>query len=335
MLTGDVLSKIVAVANLAPSVHNTQPARWSRDGKGALLVAADLSRHLAAGDPTYRDMGVSCGAAAEGTLMALAEHGVGVAAIEDLWPGNDRVSIPGHRLAARIVLKGDGVASALGGSVRHRSTWRSLFKPSPVSAMRPLVSWAEAADDVALARSPADIEMLAGLGDEAAMPFLRDDEFRRELVSWMRFSQTDPRYGSDGMNLEAMQMSRLEGWGARIVLGTRLFGALDAAGIARILTGEKAKTLSSSAIALFHRPADELPVATGQAFYRMWLFATGLGFAAWPMAALADDEACAQLCARHFKIPDNRRLINVLRLGVASGPMPPKARLARTALIIE
>jgi nitroreductase len=334
MLTVELLGAIAVSANLAPSVHNTQPARWLRDGTDAILVAGDLSRHLEAGDPIFRDMGVSCGAAVEGTVLALAEHGFGVAEIEDLWASGDTVSIPGHRLAARIVLKGDGEASVLGRSAAVRFTWRSFFKPAPVSAMQALASWAAAMDDVALALSPTDIDMLASLGDEAAMPFLRDTVFRKELVSWMRFSPTDPRYGADGMNLQAMQMGSLEGKGARLLLGTSLFSALDAVGIAKMLTGEKAKTKSSSAIALFHRASEETPVASGRAFYRMWLNMTRLGFTAWPMAAAADNKVSAELCAQRFGIPDDRRLINVLRLGVPSGPMPARARLAPSNLIV-
>lgn len=334
MLTGELLNKIVASANLAPSVHNTQPARWSIDGKNVLLVSADLSRHLSAADPSFRDMGISCGAASEGTLMALADHGVGVAAIDDLWAANDDVSIPGHRLASRIVLKGEGKPSDLGGLAGARFTWRSFFKPAPTASIRALVSWAGDADDVTLALRADDIDMLASLGDEAAIPFLRDTRFRQELVNWMRFSKTNPRYGSDGMNLEAMQMGSLEGWGAQIVLGTRLFEALDAVGIAKMLTGEKPKTRSSSAIALFHRPVEESEIDSGRALYRMWLNVTRLGFSAWPMAAVADDKASAELCSRHFNLPKERRLINVLRLGVATGTMPSKARLGQTGLVV-
>jgi hypothetical protein len=89
---------IVATANLAPSVHNTQPARWRLAKDGSILVLADLKRQLLSGDPSGRDMGVSCGAALEGTLMALGEAGIGVQAVDDLWAANDIASFPGFRL---------------------------------------------------------------------------------------------------------------------------------------------------------------------------------------------------------------------------------------------
>ena len=49
-----LLSRIVATANLAPSVHNTQPARWHAASDGSILVMADLARHLSAGERTGR-----------------------------------------------------------------------------------------------------------------------------------------------------------------------------------------------------------------------------------------------------------------------------------------
>jgi hypothetical protein len=168
--------------------------------------------------------------------------------------------------------------------VAERFTWRAHFRPASADSIRALSAWAETTDDVTLALSPGDIGMLAVLADEASMPFFRDRAFRKELVSWMRLSRADPRYETDGLNLEALRMRAIEGVGAKAMLGTGLFAAVDALGISKALLGERSKTQSSSAIALFHRPHAESPVASGRAFYRFWLNLTRLGFAAWPLA---------------------------------------------------
>jgi nitroreductase len=322
-----LLSRIVATANLAPSVHNTQPARWHAASDGSIPVMAELARHLSAGDPYRRDMGVSCGAAIEGTVMALADAGIGVAAVDDLWAVNDTVAFPGFRLAARIVPSGTAQPSLLNGHVANRFTWRSHFKSAAMDASQALQAWAREAEDVTLAHTPQDIAMLAALADDAGMVFLRARAFRRELVSWMRLARSHPRYNTDGLNLDALRMSALEGFGAKAVLGTSLFEAIDALGLGKALTGERAKTQSATAIVLFHRPREESPVESGRSFYRFWLNLTRLGFAAWPMAALADHAESAYICSRHFAIPSERRLINVLRAGVASA-VPKRARLA-------
>ena len=55
---------MVAEANLAPSVHNTQPARWQFEGD-VIRLYAHLESCLKVGDPEFRDAGLSCGAALE------------------------------------------------------------------------------------------------------------------------------------------------------------------------------------------------------------------------------------------------------------------------------
>ena len=129
-------------------------------------------------------------------------------------------------------------------------------------------------------------------------------------------------------------MGTVEGLGARLVLGTSLFGALDALGVAGTLTGERAKTMSASAIVLFHRPRDESAFASGRTFYRLWLDVTRCGLSGWPLAILADDETCASHCARQFSIPDDRRLVNALRVGAGPSRAPERARLPVRALVI-
>lgn len=328
-----LLSRIVATANLAPSVHNTQPARWHLAGDGSILVVAELARQLSVGDPQARDLGVSCGAAVEGTVMALADAGIGVAVVEDLWPANDTVAFPGRRLAARILPGGAARPSPLNAHVANRFTWRSHFKPAAMTAAKALQAWAREAEDVTLAHTPGDIAMLGALADDAGLVFLRDRAFRRELLGWMRLARSHPRYNADGLNLNALRMGALEGFGAGVVLGTGLFEAIDALGLGKVLTGEGSKTRSATAIALFHRPREESPVQSGRAFYRFWLSLTRLGFAAWPMASVADHPQTAETCGRHFSIPPERRLINVLRAGVA-GSAPGRARLPVQGIIV-
>ncbi|RUV11725.1 MAG: hypothetical protein EOS23_07820 [Mesorhizobium sp.] len=76
-----------------------------------------------------------------------------------------------------------------------------------------------------LAHTSGDIAMLAALPDDAGMPFLRDRAFRAELLGWMRLTRSHPRYDPDGLNRDALPMSALEGFGAKVVLGRGLFEA--------------------------------------------------------------------------------------------------------------
>lgn len=77
MLSLSQQRELVSQANLAPSVHNTQPARWSFAGD-KIEILADPSTFLTIGDPSLRDAGLSCGAALEGTVIALKSMGFDV-----------------------------------------------------------------------------------------------------------------------------------------------------------------------------------------------------------------------------------------------------------------
>ena len=334
MLAKELIQRIVSEANLAPSTHNTQPARWSFNDDSSILISADCSRFLPAGDPTNRDAGLSCGAAAEGTIMALAEVGIRTSSVDNLWEKNDCDAIKGHRLVAQINIKGEASALPLNTEISKRYTWRSKFLPCENTMTQALDKWASEKSDVTLATSTTDIDFLSQKNDMSSLHFMRDNAFRNELVDWMRLSKSHHSYADDGLNLEALQMGALEGFGAKLVLGTSLLGALDKLGVAKALIGEEAQTKSSSAIALFHRPQNEPPIDTGRAFYRFWLEMTRLGFSAWPMAVVADNEESAAECMERFSIPKDHRLVNVLRVGKAGSKRPKTARLNTGRLIV-
>lgn len=67
--------RAVALANQAPSVHNSQPWRWLR-GQHSLHLYADLRRWLPATDHEGRDLAMSCGAVLHHARVALAAAGI-------------------------------------------------------------------------------------------------------------------------------------------------------------------------------------------------------------------------------------------------------------------
>jgi len=64
----------IALANRAPSVHNTQPWRWLV-GNGTVHLMADRGRRLRVTDPDGRDLLLSCGAALHHLRVAYAALG--------------------------------------------------------------------------------------------------------------------------------------------------------------------------------------------------------------------------------------------------------------------
>lgn len=329
----DDLTALVAAANLAPSVHNTQPTRWRLEPDGALLVLEETARRLPVGDPQGRDADVSHGAAIEGLALALGARGVRLS-VEPLGGGVDR----GLRPVARLRFDaGGGSADPLAPLADRRRTYRGAFAraEAPLARETRVIGETLVAEDVTLANTPQTVARLAALNDAASLKTFRDGPYRAELVSWMRLSRRHSRWAEDGLNAEAMEMSPLEAAGAAVVLRPGVFEALDGLGLARLFVAEAAVVRTASAVVLFHRPEGEPPLQTGRRFHRLWLQFTALGLAAAPMAVLADDVETRALIASEFAIPAGRRLITAFRIG----PEPrrelgPKPRLPTASLLV-
>ncbi|MEM9269875.1 MAG: hypothetical protein AAGA78_13150, partial [Pseudomonadota bacterium] len=284
----------------------------------------DLTKRLPVGDPDDRDLKVGCGTAVEGTVLALAKRGIGA---QVTWLDDEG---PSPRPFARVTAGGTPHESDvdLAAHVHKRTTHRAGFLPVQDTRLATLSS-----PHVTLVTDPADIAWLSNQIDRASALLLRDPALRRELLDWMRLSRGQTGYESEGLNRETLCMDGLTARIARPVLGSSLYDALSRLGLGPALSGERARTSSASAIALFHWPADGSLFEAGRAFYRTWLEATALGLVGWPAAALADHaETKAEVSAR-FGVPTTDRLINTLRLGRAKGATPSRTRLAVSEVI--
>jgi hypothetical protein len=327
IMLADDFAQLVQTANLAPSVHNTQPTRWRLGPGGAVEVFEAVARRLPVGDPLGRDAAVSHGAAIEGFALSCATKGFSVGL--DLLDGEPEA---GLRPVARLNLAKAGPLDPLHAFVSTRRTYRGAFSKGGDGARLEVLA---AQDDVTVVRRPDDIARLAELNDAASLRTYRDRAFRAELLSWMRLSRRHPRWTVDGLNAEAMEMSSLEAGGAGLVLRPGVFEALDSIGAAHLLVAEAAVVRSAAAVVLFHRPDDEDPLLTGRRFHRLWLDFASLGFSAAPMAVLADDLATRSVIAREFATPAGQRLITGFRVGVAPiRSLGPKPRLPVSALLV-
>ncbi len=320
------LSHLVAEANLAPSVHNTQPTRWRRLEDGAILVLEDGTRRLHVGDPGGRDAAVSHGAAIEGLSLACAKRGWSVRVTTATDAPDDAL-----RPVARLELADGAAPDPLAHFVATRRTYRGRFAGGDPAALDGF----EVMPDVAVVRDRDGVAGLAELNDQAGLRSFRNAAFRAELLSWMRLSRRDPRWHLDGLNAEAMEMSSFEAACAGLVLRRGMFEAFDRLGVARTLVADAAVVRSALAVLLFHRPADEDPISTGRRFHRLWLEITAAGLTAAPMIVLADDGAAsAQIKAAH-RIGSERRLITAFRVGRAPPRrLSPKPRLPAAQLVL-
>ncbi|MBM7067366.1 hypothetical protein [Actibacterium sp. 188UL27-1] len=314
---------VVGQANLSPSVHNTQPTRW-RIEDGLVHLSLDPGRLLAIGDPTGRDARFSLGAAWQGTQLALQANGFDL-----VEAGREPTGEHGRCITGEVLPE---VKAALPRfDIGARLTWRGGFADASDPALRHLRQITDAADWATLLTQATDIAHIADRNDVVSLAFFRDPAYRSELLSWMRLARSNPHWATDGLNAQALALSRIEAWGANIALRKPVFGLLDRARLAGGLTSEKDKTLTATGIVLFHRPQAEDPLDSGAAYYVLLLALAAVGFATWPMAVLADDPACRADLGRHFNLPDQDRLITALRVG----PIPRVARPGRARLPVS
>jgi nitroreductase len=303
--------ELVTEANLAPSVHNIQPARFHFAEDGAIQVVEHAARRIPVGDPTGADNRKSLGAAAEGLSLALAARNL-----------TARIEIAD---GLRLTLNPEAAPDPLREYVPARATWRGHFARPSVHDARALDALAKF-EDLTIVTEAGRRAEIAALYDETSLSVLRDDAYREELVAWMRLARRHPDWSRDGLNADAMALSPFEAFGAGVVMGNA-FKTLDKLGIAGPLIAEGAKVKGAAGVIFFHRPQEENDYDTGRRFYRVWLEMTARGLAACPMSVLADVGTTATAIKTAYGIPADRKLVTAFRVGCA----PDGARRASRA----
>jgi nitroreductase len=311
---------LVAEANLAPSVHNIQPAQFRFAEDGAIHIVEHPRRRIPVGDPTGADNRKSLGAAAEGLVMALAARNVAA-----------KLRIDG---GVRVELDAEAAPDPLRVHVPQRATWRGAFAQASIADARALADLARF-DDLTVITNASQRAEIAALYDAVSLITLRDNAYREELVSWMRLARSHPDWARDGLNAEAMALSSFEAFGAGVVMG-KAFRVLDRMGLAGPLIAEGAKVKGAAGVVLFHRPATESDYDTGRRFYRVWLEITARGLALCPMSVLADSAEAAARVKKTYAIAEERKLVTAFRVGrlPENACLPERVRLPVDELIV-
>jgi nitroreductase len=172
----------IALANRAPSVHNTQPWRWRLDA-GAIQLRADPTRRLPATDLDGRDLLLSCGAALHHLRVALGSLGW-LAAVRYLPDPTDPALLATLTTTSQTPSEED---TTLAGAITRRRTDRRRFSSWPVPDQHLDVMVERAANSGALlipVTDPFTRSRLARAIDQAACYQPDDLAYDMELTAW-------------------------------------------------------------------------------------------------------------------------------------------------------
>jgi nitroreductase len=183
MTDEEIVRYVVARAVWAPSVHNTQPWRFTADGPQVSLHA-DAGRRLAVADPDGREMMISCGAALFNIRLALRSL--------DWIPQTRLLPDPAQpALVAQVSWREraavDEFERRLSSHVLTRRTHRGAFDPEPLPPDTLAALRDAAAREGAALRIVADDgrrATLAAAVQSAEHQLRRDGERLRELARW-------------------------------------------------------------------------------------------------------------------------------------------------------
>lgn len=306
MANRERFERIIGMATLAPSSHNTQPWIFEYDHLRVRLVA-DRTRALPVNDPHDRELTISCGCALLNLRAAAAAEGLGLA----LEPFPDSAE---EDLLAEVRVSEDRerVLAALSPAIAKRRTYRKRFaeRDVPEEAVSALIAAAEAEgawlDHLAEEARRAAAAALVSEGDAIQWS---DPSWRRELAAWMH-----PRRSGDGLTIPWVPASL-----AAVVV--RSFDMGDGIG-----AQDQELAEASPVLAVLGTAGDSAAdwLRAGQALERVLLTATAHGLQAsylnQPLQVAKLRPRLRDLCR-----PDGAPQI-LLRLGYANEELPPSPR---------
>ena len=269
----EIARYVVASAVWAPSVHNTQPWRFTADGGSQISLHADADRRLAVADPDGREMMISCGAALFTARLAL--RALGYIPETRVLPDAAQPALVAE-VSWRDRAAADEFERRLSGHVLPRRTHRGAFDPEPLPPDTLAALRAAAAREGAALRIVADDGRRAALAaavQSAEHELRRDAERLRELARWTPAPGSACRDGVPATSYPARaertqpyfpgrDFARGHGWGTPPLSPAT---SHRAAGVAGLLTTTA------------DRPADW--VNAGQALQRILLTASTCGAA--------------------------------------------------------
>lgn len=323
-MNAEELHTVVELATKAPSVHNTQPWRFSArsDLAGDIVgidVFADRDRSLDVIDPEARDLHLSCGAAIE--FARIGVRSLARACTVHLLPdAGDTDHLAWIEIGGAEPVRAEEVR--LLAAVPARYTARERFDDTPVPP-------ALVADlEHTVSETGAWLRVLGHKADEVTLAVLlaksddierHDDRYVAELTNWLN----RPQGSGDGIPAAAVVPTheRASAFQLREMEAARLGDAQTGPGAAP----DTPPPAEHPLVCIVGTPGDDRLawLIAGQALGRLLLEAAAAGVQASPMTQVTEVASVRAMLAAGLGILGHPQI--VLRMGYAHGhPTTPR-----------
>jgi hypothetical protein len=259
--------ELIRYATMAPSGHNTQPWKLSLN-EDCIRIFPDFTRSLPVVDPDNRELYISLGCALENLVIAAKYAGYDPEV--QYFPAGE----PDECLL--VTLKRANVAedNNLFHAIPKRHTNRREYNKQqiPAADLKKIESVpTENGVTCLVLTEPRAIEQVIELVREGNRIQMNNNAFMDEIISWIRFSNSEEELHLDGLTSRAMGRSPVPGW-----LG-RMFMRIFVSAKSQSKTDEKNIRSSSALMVIISEKNDKKSwVDVGRSFERIALTLTTL-----------------------------------------------------------
>lgn len=315
--------KMVENGIKAPSGHNTQPWKF-KINKDNIEVYPNLEKELPVVDKNHRELFISLGCAVENICLTANELG---------YNYNVKIIEQESLTFIKIELKkGASTKNSLFQQINKRQTNRSIYNQKIISTdtINKLKSL-NIKHPVAIhfyKNGEKDFFTLADFIYQGNQTLFSNDNFRNELLDWIRFNKKDVQKNRDGLAYNVLGSLALPKWLGRPIVKTFLKPKSQN-------KKEKEKLQSSSHLVLI-TTQENTPknwILAGQELERFLLQCTELGIAVAFSNQPCEVEQIANKLKTKIAINDHFPML-LMRIGYAK-PMPYSVRKPLENVIIR
>ncbi len=310
MIQEEIFLKLVRSAVKAPSGHNSQPWKFACEGD-VITIEPDFSRALPVVDPDKHALYISLGCALENTLIAAAYYG---------YRCRTTINTSSDKTTIQIKLSQteDRRHGELYTMIGKRQSSRGAFTEVPLSSIS-LETLRTAGTmegvTVKLFTGRDMIRRLEPFIIEGSNRQNREKHFKKELISWMRFSEKEAMRSGDGLWMASMGLPNMGRMAGSFIMNRFVSAKSEARRWQKLL-------VQTAGLALFlaEQYNPEGWIRLGQAFQRFGLTAAKLDISHSHVNAPCEETTVRKKMMTELNLKEGTPCL-VIRFGY-SKPMP-------------